>query len=162
MTETGDVKPGIPVLPQKSLIERIEREFANGKGTIRVLVISEVGSGRELVVDFKNSRGIMQATSLTSEPDEYEHRSDGIEVEVYTFSKTGEPSALPVTKDDKEAQEHTSLESPNPFPGYLIAHNVDWMEFQGETEVTLWTVTTPTTHNSPRLFRWMYEYCFPP
>ncbi|KAJ5922768.1 Nucleic acid-binding OB-fold [Penicillium verrucosum] len=156
MTETGDVKLGIPVLPQMSLIERIEREFANGKGTIRVLVISEVGSGRELVVDFKNSRGIMPATSLASEPDEYEHRSDGIEVEVYAFSKTGEPSVLPVTEDDKEAQEHTSLESPNPFPGYLTAHNVDWMEFQGETEVTLWTVTTPTTHSSPRLFRWIH------
>ena len=51
MTETGDVKQGLPVLDQSSLLHRIRDNYNHGRGSLRVLVISD--NGRELVVDYK-------------------------------------------------------------------------------------------------------------
>lgn len=55
MTETGDVKQGLPVIDQGGLWHRLERAFANGRGSVRVLVIND--EGRELAVDFKVVHG---------------------------------------------------------------------------------------------------------
>lgn len=55
MTETGEVKQGIPVLDQDNLFEKIERAYNDGRGSVRVLVINE--RGRELVVDLKIIHG---------------------------------------------------------------------------------------------------------
>ncbi|KAK3712256.1 hypothetical protein LTR37_009118 [Vermiconidia calcicola] len=43
MTETGDVKQGLPVLDQSNLLSRLNETFANGRGSIRVLVLSDEG-----------------------------------------------------------------------------------------------------------------------
>jgi len=51
MTETGDVKYGLPVLDQGGLNSKIERAFADGRGSVRVRVINDIG--RELIVDYK-------------------------------------------------------------------------------------------------------------
>ncbi|CEL02981.1 Putative Function: N. crassa Hex1 is required for the assembly of the Woronin body [Aspergillus calidoustus] len=51
MTESGDVKQGLPVVPQGSLYQRIRDAFREGRGSVRALVIND--GGRELVVDFK-------------------------------------------------------------------------------------------------------------
>ncbi|KAF7592622.1 hypothetical protein BBP40_012644 [Aspergillus hancockii] len=51
MTETGDVKQGIPVVPQGHLFRRIKDAFEEGRGSVRALVIND--GGRELVVDYK-------------------------------------------------------------------------------------------------------------
>lgn len=51
MTETGDVKQGLPVLDQSNLSQRLDQAFNNGRGSIRVLVIND--EGRELAVDYK-------------------------------------------------------------------------------------------------------------
>ncbi|EME84734.1 uncharacterized protein MYCFIDRAFT_152946 [Pseudocercospora fijiensis CIRAD86] len=55
MTETGDVKQGLPVLDQSSLLQRLTESFNNGRGSVRVLVISD--EGRELAVDYKVVHG---------------------------------------------------------------------------------------------------------
>ncbi|WPV14650.1 Woronin body major protein [Fulvia fulva] len=55
MTETGDVKQGLPVLDQSSLLNRLQDSFNNGRGSVRVLVISD--EGRELAVDYKVVHG---------------------------------------------------------------------------------------------------------
>ncbi|CAK4030354.1 Woronin body major [Lecanosticta acicola] len=55
MTETGDVKQGLPVLDQSSLLNRLTDAFNNGRGSVRVLVISD--EGRELAVDYKVVHG---------------------------------------------------------------------------------------------------------
>lgn len=55
MTETGDVKQGLPVLDQSSLLAKIEDAFANGRGSVRVLVLND--EGRELAVDYKVLHG---------------------------------------------------------------------------------------------------------
>ncbi|KAI9726957.1 MAG: hypothetical protein M1828_000305 [Chrysothrix sp. TS-e1954] len=55
MTETGDVKQGLPVLDQSSLWPRLNDAFANGRGSVRVLVIND--AGRELAVDYKVIHG---------------------------------------------------------------------------------------------------------
>ncbi|KAJ5619363.1 hypothetical protein N7510_003347 [Penicillium lagena] len=55
MTETGDVKQGLPVITQGSLFKRIRDAFADGRGSVRALVIND--GGRELVVDFKVIHG---------------------------------------------------------------------------------------------------------
>ncbi|CZT23982.1 related to Woronin body major protein [Ramularia collo-cygni] len=55
MTETGDVKQGLPVLDQSSLLNRLTDSFNNGRGSVRVLVISD--EGRELAVDYKVVHG---------------------------------------------------------------------------------------------------------
>ncbi|RAH71685.1 putative Woronin body protein HexA [Aspergillus aculeatinus CBS 121060] len=51
MTETGDVKQGLPVVPQGHLFRRIREAFEDGRGSVRALVIND--GGRELVVDYK-------------------------------------------------------------------------------------------------------------
>ncbi|KAK5027582.1 hypothetical protein LTS07_004266 [Exophiala sideris] len=55
MTETGDVKQGLPVVDQGGLFKRIDRAFSDGRGSVRVLVIND--GGRELVVDMKIIHG---------------------------------------------------------------------------------------------------------
>ncbi|RYP86183.1 hypothetical protein DL769_000795 [Monosporascus sp. CRB-8-3] len=55
MTETGEVKVGLPVLDQSNLWERITRAFNSGRGSVRVLVLSD--QGRELAVDVKVVHG---------------------------------------------------------------------------------------------------------
>ncbi|EDN02819.1 woronin body major protein [Histoplasma mississippiense (nom. inval.)] len=55
MTETGDVKQGLPVVDQGNLFNRISDAFSDGRGSIRALVIND--GGRELVVDYKVIHG---------------------------------------------------------------------------------------------------------
>ncbi|KAJ5958457.1 Nucleic acid-binding OB-fold [Penicillium vulpinum] len=55
MTETGDVKQGISVITQGNLFKRIGDAFADGRGSVRALVIND--GGRELVVDYKVIHG---------------------------------------------------------------------------------------------------------
>jgi len=55
MTETGDIKSDLPVLEQGGLYGRISRAFADGRGSVRALVIND--GGRELVVDYKVIHG---------------------------------------------------------------------------------------------------------
>ena len=55
MTESGDVKQGLPVIDQGGLFARLNDVFANGRGSVRVLVISD--RGRELAVDYKVVHG---------------------------------------------------------------------------------------------------------
>jgi hypothetical protein len=51
MTESGDVKQGLPVITQGHLFKRIREAFSEGRGSVRALVIND--GGRELVVDYK-------------------------------------------------------------------------------------------------------------
>lgn len=55
MTESGDVKQGLPVIDQGGLWSRLNEDFANGRGSVRVLVIND--GGRELAVDYKVIHG---------------------------------------------------------------------------------------------------------
>ncbi|TQS38442.1 hypothetical protein Golomagni_01054 [Golovinomyces magnicellulatus] len=55
MTETGDVKQSIPVIDQSGLIDRLSEAFETGRGSVRVLIISD--GGRELAVDMKVIHG---------------------------------------------------------------------------------------------------------
>lgn len=55
MTETGDVKQGLPVIDQGGLWSRLNDSFAHGRGSVRVLVIND--GGRELAVDYKIIHG---------------------------------------------------------------------------------------------------------
>ncbi|KAL9106983.1 MAG: hypothetical protein Q9187_008486, partial [Circinaria calcarea] len=55
MTETGDVKQGLPVIDQGGLWSRLNEAFADGRGSVRVLVIND--GGRELAVDYKVIHG---------------------------------------------------------------------------------------------------------
>jgi len=55
MTETGDVKQGLPVVSQGHLFQRIREAFSDGRGSVRALVIND--GGRELVVDYKVIHG---------------------------------------------------------------------------------------------------------
>lgn len=55
MTESGEVKQGLPVIDQGGLWSRINESFANGRGSVRVLVIND--GGRELAVDYKVIHG---------------------------------------------------------------------------------------------------------
>jgi len=66
MTETGDVKQGLPVLDQSNLSQRLDQAFNNGRGSIRVLVIND--EGRELAVDYKvrTSSHLNNSPMLTS------------------------------------------------------------------------------------------------
>ena len=43
ITETGDVKQGLPVLDQSNLWRRISAAFAGGRGSVRVVVINDNG-----------------------------------------------------------------------------------------------------------------------
>jgi len=55
MTETGDVKQSLPVLDQSELWSRLTDAFESGRGSVRVLVVSD--QGRELAVDMKVMHG---------------------------------------------------------------------------------------------------------
>ncbi|KAF2272373.1 uncharacterized protein EI97DRAFT_462019 [Westerdykella ornata] len=55
MTETGDVKQGLPVLDQSNLLQRLTDAFDNGRGSVRILVIND--EGQELAVDYKVVHG---------------------------------------------------------------------------------------------------------
>lgn len=55
MTESGEVKAGLPVLDQSGLWEKISRAFNTGRGSVRVLVLPD--QGRELAVDVKVVHG---------------------------------------------------------------------------------------------------------
>ncbi|KAF2727821.1 hypothetical protein EJ04DRAFT_570053 [Polyplosphaeria fusca] len=55
MTETGDVKQGLPVLDQSALLGRLTESFDNGRGSVRILVIND--DGQELAVDYKVVHG---------------------------------------------------------------------------------------------------------
>ena len=51
MTESGDVRQGLSVIPQGNLFRRIRDAYSEGRGSVRALVIND--GGRELVVDYK-------------------------------------------------------------------------------------------------------------
>ncbi|KAJ9137362.1 Woronin body major protein [Coniochaeta hoffmannii] len=55
MTETGDVKQSLPVIEQSNLWSRLQSAFESGRGSVRVLVVSD--RGRELAVDMKVVHG---------------------------------------------------------------------------------------------------------
>ncbi|KAK0655858.1 hypothetical protein B0T16DRAFT_451486 [Cercophora newfieldiana] len=55
MTETGDVKQNLPVIDQSSLWNRLQKAFESGRGSVRVLVVSD--NGREMAVDMKVVHG---------------------------------------------------------------------------------------------------------
>ncbi|OJJ48364.1 hypothetical protein ASPZODRAFT_140663 [Penicilliopsis zonata CBS 506.65] len=55
MTESGDVKQGLPVINQGQLFQKIRQAFSDGRGSVRALVIND--GGRELVVDYKVIHG---------------------------------------------------------------------------------------------------------
>ena len=55
MTETGDVKQGLRVIDQGGLWSRLNEAFANGRGSVRVMVIND--GGHELAVDYKVIHG---------------------------------------------------------------------------------------------------------
>ncbi|KAK3626282.1 woronin body major protein [Elasticomyces elasticus] len=49
MTETGDVKQGLSVLDQANLLSRVRNSYANGRGSVCVLVISDKGHINTLI-----------------------------------------------------------------------------------------------------------------
>ncbi|KAK4235840.1 hypothetical protein C8A03DRAFT_46083 [Achaetomium macrosporum] len=55
MTETGDVKQNLPVIDQSNLWGRLQKAFESGRGSVRVLVVSD--HGREMAVDMKVVHG---------------------------------------------------------------------------------------------------------
>jgi hypothetical protein len=55
MTETGDVKQGLPVIDQGGLWDKLNDVFADGRGSVRILVITD--GDRELAVDYKVVHG---------------------------------------------------------------------------------------------------------
>jgi hypothetical protein len=55
MTETGNVKPDLPVIDQSNLWSRLNSAFESGRGSVRVLVLND--RGRELAVDMKVIHG---------------------------------------------------------------------------------------------------------
>ena len=55
MTETGDIKQGLPVIDNNGLFGKIEASFNDGRGSVRALVIND--GGRELIVDYKVIHG---------------------------------------------------------------------------------------------------------
>lgn len=55
MTENGDVRQSLPVVDHGSLFARLNDAFADGRGSVRVLVIND--GGRELAVDMKVIHG---------------------------------------------------------------------------------------------------------
>ena len=55
MTESGDVKQGLPVIDNGGLFSKVERAFSDGRGSVRALVIND--GGRELMVDYKVIHG---------------------------------------------------------------------------------------------------------
>ena len=55
MTETGDVKQNLTVIDQGGLWNKLNDVFSEGRGSVRVLVITD--GDRELAVDYKVVHG---------------------------------------------------------------------------------------------------------
>ncbi|KAL2198552.1 hypothetical protein P885DRAFT_76159 [Corynascus similis CBS 632.67] len=55
MTETGDVKQNLPVIDQSNLWGRLQKAFESGRGSVRVLVVTD--HGNEMAVDMKVVHG---------------------------------------------------------------------------------------------------------
>lgn len=55
MTEGGDVKQNLAVIDQSNLWSRLSNAFESGRGSVRVLVVSD--NGRELAIDMKVIHG---------------------------------------------------------------------------------------------------------
>jgi hypothetical protein len=55
MTETGDVKQNLPVIDQSSLWGRLKKAFESGRGSVRVLVVTD--NNREMAVDMRVVHG---------------------------------------------------------------------------------------------------------
>ena len=55
MTESGDVKQCLPIIEQSNLWGRLQSAFESGRGSVRVLVLSD--HGREMAVDMKVIHG---------------------------------------------------------------------------------------------------------
>ncbi|KAK4466680.1 hypothetical protein QBC42DRAFT_166137, partial [Cladorrhinum samala] len=55
MTESGDVKPNLSVIDQSNLWTRLQKAFESGRGSVRVLVVTD--NGREMAVDMKVVHG---------------------------------------------------------------------------------------------------------
>ncbi|KAF2134996.1 hypothetical protein P153DRAFT_392284 [Dothidotthia symphoricarpi CBS 119687] len=55
MTESGDVKQGLPILDQSGLSTRLAESFDSGRGSVRILVIAD--DGLEMAVDYKVVHG---------------------------------------------------------------------------------------------------------
>jgi translation initiation factor 5-like protein/translation initiation factor 5A-like protein len=55
MSDSGNIKQSLPVLDQSGLHQRLSKSFDDGRGSIRVLVLSD--EGQELVVDYKIVHG---------------------------------------------------------------------------------------------------------
>ncbi|KAJ4298672.1 hypothetical protein N0V88_003703 [Collariella sp. IMI 366227] len=55
MTETGDVKQNLSVIDQSNLWSRLQKAFESGRGSVRVLVVTD--HGREMAVDMKVVHG---------------------------------------------------------------------------------------------------------
>ena len=55
MTESGDVIQSLPVIDHGSLWNKLDAAFADGRGSVRVMVIND--GGRELAVDYKVIHG---------------------------------------------------------------------------------------------------------
>ncbi|KAF2438999.1 hypothetical protein P171DRAFT_490451 [Karstenula rhodostoma CBS 690.94] len=55
MTESGDVKQGLPILDQSNLLQRLTESFDNGRGSVRIMVIND--DGLEMAVDYKVVHG---------------------------------------------------------------------------------------------------------
>lgn len=53
--QQGDVKQSLPVIDQSNLWSRLSDAFESGRGSVRVLVISD--HGREMAVDMKVIHG---------------------------------------------------------------------------------------------------------
>ncbi|KAI8717113.1 hypothetical protein NCS52_00785900 [Fusarium sp. LHS14.1] len=65
MTETGDVKEGLPVIDQSNLYARLSQALDSGRGSVRALVLND--GGRELVVDMKVIHGTILAGGQTEQ-----------------------------------------------------------------------------------------------
>jgi hypothetical protein len=55
MTESGDVKQNLSVIDQSNLWTRLQKAFESGRGSVRVLVVTD--NGREMAVDMKVVHG---------------------------------------------------------------------------------------------------------
>lgn len=65
MTETGDIKQGLPVIDQANLLIRISKALESTNSSVRVLVLSD--GGRELAVDMKVLHGSRLAGNETEQ-----------------------------------------------------------------------------------------------
>ncbi|KAK4660320.1 hypothetical protein QC762_0017830 [Podospora pseudocomata] len=86
LTETGDVKQNLPVIDQSSLWNRLQKAFESGRGSVRVLVVTD--HGREMAVDMKVVHTSRLFGSRTTH-DEHQKKPD-----VHEASRNGDSSLL--------------------------------------------------------------------